>query len=152
VTRLLALLLVLSCLASAKEQAVHWSDLNQLLTGQEIAVRLSDGTRVKGRTVTVQADALVVGTSTGPQSIPRSALREIRLLKKAGYKGRLLGTAIGAGAGTAVAVPLLRYARNEGSSTFQGVAAGLIVGLAVLGYVSGWSADRRGDLIRILPD
>ena len=151
-TRLLALLLALSCLASAKEQAVHWSDLNQLLTGQEVAVCLSDGTRVQGRTAAVQADSLVVGTSRGPQSIPRPALQEIRLRQKAGYKGRLLGTAIGAGAGTAVAVPLLRYARNEGSSTFQGVAAGLIVGLAVLGYVSGWSADRRGDLIRILPD
>ena len=150
--RLLTLLLALSCLVSASEQAVHWSDLNLLLTGKEVVIRLPDGKRVKGRTVAVQADALVVGTSTGPKSIPRPSLREIRLPKKAGYKWRLLGTAIGAGAGTAVSVPLLRYAHNEGSSTYDGVAAGLIVGLAVLGYLSGWSADRRGDLIRILPD
>jgi hypothetical protein len=152
VQRLLALSLAFSCLASATEQAVHWSDLNQLITGKEVVVRLQDGKRVKGRTAAVGTDSLVVGTSTGPRSIARSSLREVRLPKRAGYKWRIIGTAIGAGAGAAVSVPLLRYAHNEGRNTYEGVAAGLIVGLAVLGYLSGWSVDRSGDTIRILPD
>ncbi len=150
--RLLALLLAFSCLASATEQAVHWSDLNSLITGKEVVVRLQNGKRVKGRTVAVGTDSLAVETRAGQRSIARSSLQEIRIPKKAGYRWRMLGTAIGAGAGAAVSAPLLRYAHNEGSSTYDGIAAGLIVGLAVLGYLSGWSVDRRGDVIRILPD
>ena len=150
--RILALLLTFCCLASAKEQAVHWSDLAPLITGKEVVVRLQNGKRVKGRMVTVGADSLTVETSAGQRSIARSSLQEIRLPKKAGYKWRILGTAMGAGAGVAVSVPLLRYAHNEGSSTYNGVAAGLIVGLAALGYLGGWSADRSGDVIRVLPD
>jgi hypothetical protein len=152
VKRLLAILLAFSCLASATEQAVHWSDLNQLITGREVVVRLQGGKRVKGRTVAVGINSLLVGTSTGPRSIARSSLREICLPKRTSYKWRIIGTAIGAGAGAAVSIPLLRYAHNEGSNTYEGVAAGLIVGLAALGYLSGWSVDRSSVTIRILPD
>jgi hypothetical protein len=152
VKRILAILLAFSCLASSAERAVHWSELNGLINGKEVIVRLQDGKRVKGRTVAVNADSVVVGTSNGLRSIARSSLGEIRLPKRAGYKWRILGTAIGAGAGAAISVPLIRYGNNEGSSTFDGVAAGLIVGFGVLGYLSGWSVDRRGELIRILPD
>jgi hypothetical protein len=151
--RILATLLAFCCLASAKDRAAHWSDLDGLIIGKDVVVRLQDGKRVRGRAVAVAADSIAVQTSTGQNSIPRPSLREIRLPKKAGYKWRILGTAIGAGAGTAIAVPLLRYAHNEGgSSTFDGVAAAVILGLAAVGYLGGWSADRSGDLITILPD
>jgi hypothetical protein len=152
VKRILAILLTFSWLASATEQAVHWLDLNRVIVGKEVVVRLQGGNRLKGQAVAVNANSLVVGTSTGPKSIARASLREIRVAKRAGYKWRFVGTAIGAGAGAAVSVPLLHYGRNEGNSTFAGVAAGVIVGLAVLGYLIGWSADRDGELIRILPD
>jgi hypothetical protein len=151
-TRILALLLAFSCLSAAREQAVHWADLSGLITGKQVAVRLVDGKRVKGRAVRVTLDSVMVDTSVGQTSIGRSSLQEIRVGRTAGYKGRVLGTAIGVGAGVAVSVPLLRYANNEGSSTFRGVAIGLLIATTVLGYLTGWSVDRSTDLIRILPD
>jgi hypothetical protein len=150
--RTLALLLACCCLASATEQAVHWSNLGNLITGREVIVRLQDGKRVKGNAVTIGTSSLLVQTNKGQRTISRASLREIRLPRKTGYKWQIIGAAIGAGVGTAISYPVLRETHNEGGSTYDGVAAGLIVGLAVVGYLVGRSTDRSGDLIRVLPD
>jgi hypothetical protein len=145
-------LLSFSCFASAAEKSVHWSDLDSLIAGREVVVQLQDGKRVKGSTVRVGADSMIIETSAGQRSIPRLIIREIRLSRRAGYKWRIIGAAIGAGVGTAAAVPILSETHNEGSSRFDGLAAGVIVGLATLGYLCGWSVDRSGDVLHVLPD
>jgi hypothetical protein len=151
--RILATLLAFCCFVSAKEQVVHWSDLARLITGKEVLLRLQDGKRVKGQVMVVTVDSIALQTRTGQNIIPRPSLSEIRLPKKASYKWRILGTAIGAGAGAAIAIPLLRYSHNEGtSSSFDAAAAGVVLGLAAVGCLAGWSSDRSGHLIRVLPD
>jgi len=96
---------------------------------------------------------LVMDTRTQQRrSVPRSMVREIRVARNASYKWRLIGTALGAGIGLAIAVPVLAETHNEGSGRYDGAAVGLAGGLAALGYLAGWSADRRGDVITVVPD
>jgi hypothetical protein len=97
-------------------------------------------------------DSIRVRTSGGEKSIDRRSIREIRLTKRAGYKWRVIGTAIGAGAGLSAAIPVLTETHNEGSGSYDGAAVGLIAGLAVAGFLGGWSVDRSSDVIHILPD
>ena len=151
--RLLAVLLALSCLASAAEQTVRWTGLAPLVLGRQVTVQLQDGKHLNGRVSAVDAHALLVQTKAGERSIDRAALREIRVPKAAtSYKWRLLGVAIGGGIGAGAAIPVLSETHNEGSGRYDGAAAGLIGGLAAAGYFAGWSVDRGGDVIRILPD
>lgn len=151
--RILLLLVTFSGLVPAAEKAVHWSDLDRLITGKEVVLQLQDGKKVKGSAGAVNGDAIAMRTSTGQRSVPRASLREIRLPRRgSSYKWRMIGTAIGAGVGVAAAIPVLSETHNEGSGSYDGAAAGLIVGLAFLGYLGGWSADRSGDIIRVLPD
>jgi hypothetical protein len=152
VKRILALLLAFCCLASAAEREVHWSDLDRLIKGKEVVLRLQEGKQVKGRAVAVSTDSILVQTSTGQRSVPRRALREARIRRRADHKWRMVGALIGAGAGAAVAIPILSETHNEGSGRYDGAAAGLMVGLAALGYLAGWSVDRNGDILRVLPD
>ena len=151
--RLVAILLLCSYVLAARETTVHWRDLGPMITGKDVVVILEDGKRVKGHTASIEADSLVIDTHTHQrQSVPRSMVREIRVTRKAGYKWRLIGAALGAGIGIAIAVPVLTETHNEGSGRYDGAAVGLAGGLAALGYLAGWSADKHGDVIRVLPD
>jgi hypothetical protein len=151
-TRLIAILLTCSCLGWTNETAVHWSDLQRIIGGRKVILNLTDGKRVTGSTLSVGADAIVVQTRKSRKSVPRSSIREIRLPRQAGYKWRVIGSAIGAGIGLAAAIPILSETHNEGSGRYDAAAIGLIGGLAAVGYLGGWSADRHADLIRVLPD
>ncbi|MGH9619993.1 MAG: hypothetical protein ACRD45_09850 [Bryobacteraceae bacterium] len=152
--RILAILLVFSCIGAAAEQSVHWQDLSPLITGKRVVLRLEHARPVKGNAVGVGADSISIETRTGRRSIPRASIREIRVPKRAGYKWRAIGTAAGAGVGAAVAVPVLAEAQNEtgGLGRYGGAAIGLIAGLAALGFLAGWSVDHKADVIHILPD
>lgn len=150
--RLLAILLTCSCLALSNETAVHWSNLQQIIGGKRVVLNLVDGRRVKGSTLSVEADSIVIQTRKSPKSVPRNSIREIRLPRQAGYKWRAIGSAIGAGVGLAVAIPLLAETHNEGSGRYDAAAIGLIGGLAAIGYFGGWSVDGNSDVIHVLSD
>lgn len=151
--RLVAILLVCSYAVAAKERSVHWRDLAPMIAGKDIVLSLTDGKQAKRNTLSVEADSLVIDTRAHHrQSIARNMIREIRIGRKTGYKWRLIGTALGVGIGIAIAIPVLAETHNEGSGRYDGAAVGLACGLGALGYLAGWSADRNGDVIRILPD
>jgi hypothetical protein len=150
--RLFAVLLACSGLVMAKETAVHWSSLQGLIGGRNVVLDLQDGKHVKGSNVSVETDSMLIQTRKGPRSIPRNSIREIRLPQRCGYKWRIIGAAMGAGVGLAIAVPVITETHNEGSGRYDGAAGGLIGGLAAVGYLGGWSADKTGDRIRVLPD
>lgn len=150
--RVFALILICVQIAFAGATSVHWSDLGPIIRGKEITVRLTDGTRLKGTGTSVDAESLVITNTRGRQSAPRNSIREIRVSRKAGYKWRLIGTALGAGAGAALSYPILAETHNEGSGRFDGAAAALIGGLAALGFWAGWRTDRASDVVTILPD
>jgi hypothetical protein len=150
--RILALILICAQIAFAGAVSVHWRDLGPIIQGKEITVRLADGTRLRGIATSVDADSLTIDRASRRQSVPRNSVREIRVSRKAGYKWRLIGTALGAGTGAALSYPILAETHNEGSGRFDGAAAALIGGLAALGFWAGWRTDRASDKITILPD
>jgi hypothetical protein len=151
--RLAAILLVLSHVATASEISAHWHDLAAMVTGEDIVVDVTDGKHIRGVALAIEGESLIMEThKRGRQTIARTDVREIRIPRKASYKWRAIGTAIGGGAGAAIAIPVLTETHNEGSGNYDGAAAGVVAGLAILGFVLGWQADHARDIVRILPD
>jgi hypothetical protein len=74
-------------------------------------------------------------------SIARDSVRSFRI-NRAGAKWKVIVTAIGLGAGLAIAIPVNAYAHNEGDAAPLAVAAIVIV-QAVLGFLAGRSADKK---------
>ena len=150
--RVLALILICAQIAFAGATSVHWRDLGPIIQGKEVTLRLTDGRRIKGAATSVDVDSVVITNASGRQPVPRNSIRQIRVSRKAGYKWRVIGTALGAGAGAALSYPILAETHNEGSSRFDGAAVALIGGLAALGFWAGWRSDRTSDIVTILPD
>ena len=152
VAGMVALMAMLVPGAFAKDAAVHWRDVAPLVVNQNVAVKLVRGKGPKGSVMAVNAESLVVATSSGREEIPRDQVQVIRVLHKPGHKWRVIGTAVGVAAAAAIAAPILTETHNEGSGRYDGAAAGVFVALPALGYFAGWSADKKGDVITILPD
>lgn len=151
--RFLAIVLAFSHLALAGETSVHWRDVGPLIMGKDVILSLANGKRVKGNTESIEADSLVIETRKKERlSVRRSDVRDIQVARKTGYKWRVIGTALGAGIGAAIAVPVLAETHNEGSGNYDGAAAALIGGLAAVGLLTGLRADHAWDVIRLLPD
>jgi|SRR4051794_29346421 hypothetical protein len=149
---LIAILLSCCQLLFAADISAHWNELAPLILGKTVVIGVPQGKRVKGRAVSVEAGSLTVQTGGGPQSVKRESVHEIRVSSRSGYKWRLIGTAVGAGIGTAIAIPVLSETHNEGSSNYDAAAVGIIAGLAAVGYLVGWSTDKHQDVIKLLPD
>jgi hypothetical protein len=151
--RLIAIFLACAQLALAGETSVHWRDLGSLLIGKDVILTLADGARVKGTAESIDAVSVVIDTKKrARQSIRRRDVRDVRVAQRANYKWRLIGTALGAGVGAAISVPILTETHNEGSGKYDSAAAALVGGLAAVGLLVGWRADHARDLIRVLPD
>jgi hypothetical protein len=150
--RLVAILLVCGQIALAGTTSVHWRDLGSLIPDKNVIVSLVNGKSVKGRTASIEPDSIVLATRGGRVPVPRQSVQEIRVARKTSYKWRLIGVAVGGGVGAAIAIPVLAETHNEGSGTYDAAAAGLIGGLAALGFFGGWRADHSSDVITVLPD
>jgi len=151
--RLAAILLVISQLATASEISVHWHDLSGMVTGKDIIVDTAAGDHIRGVALAVEGDSIMLQTRrTGRQPVARRDVSDIRIARRNSYKWRIIGAAIGGGAGAGIAIPVLAETHNEGSSRYDGAAAAVVAGLAIAGFALGWNADHARDLVRILPD
>jgi hypothetical protein len=154
--------------APAVQLEVRWSQLQPVIEGRQISIRLTDGVTVEGKHSSPQADALsmqVTKTSDatkhpmGATNLPRSELAQLTLKRHCGWKGRTIGLITG-GAIAAVAAGILHAeAKNEvggWSSASAGVAAAGGAGAIGIGYLIGWLRDSAGSrpeqVVRILPD
>lgn len=147
--------------AEAKKVGRHyrlaWDDLAPLVTGAGIALELPDGTRLRGRVMSVEAESLtldVTKTSNrsvygkGRVSLPRSAVREMKITKWRGATGRVIGTTIGVVLGSVPGLGVAFGAILEGAY-WGPVIAGIIALPPSLGYLLGREADRRQMLITV---
>jgi hypothetical protein len=151
--RLIAIVLACSQLALAGETSVHWRDLGPLLVGKDVILTLADGAQVRGVAESIEAGSLIIETKTKErQSVRRTGVRDIRVARRASYKWRVIGTALGAGVGVAISIPVLTETHNEGSGKYDGAAVALVGGLAAVGLLAGWRSDHARDVIRVLPD
>jgi hypothetical protein len=154
--------------APADEMALRWSELQPVLTGRQISVHLTDGATVAGRYSSLQADALSIQVkkTSEPAKHPKGAallgrheVAGITVMRRAGWKGRVIGLIAGGAIAATAAGVLHASSTNEvggWSSGSAGVAAGVGAAAVGIGYLTGWLLDtaraRPEVELRILAD
>jgi hypothetical protein len=168
-SRLIALglcwLLPAAPLHAGEQLRLRWSEVAPHIAGKRVWLPLSEGVRVSGTVQAVDATGLKVDIAKtsdrqrypkGLASIPRTAITTIQLTKPAGYKGIIIGGAVGGGVAVAASAPLIAIQNNEGGTGADPyIAAAILVPLAIgltLGWFSDWSARRNAKSIVIVPD
>lgn len=139
---------------------LEWRDLDRIIRGSRISLVLPSGIRLEGDVVTVESDELILNVRKtsdkhaypkGHATVPRPEVTRFRVVQKRGYTWRAVGTAIGAGGGLVVAIPVGSYLHNEGGSA--ALSSVLLVGVpAGLGYLVGSSADSNVMEIAVEPE
>src|SRR5262249_44059519 len=137
--------------ARGKNIVVRWPDLATYVNGMKISTVLEDGSRIEGRAISVEPEALVVmvtksSTRTyvqGRALLPRASLSVVRV-SRTGWKWKVIGPIVGffgiGGLGAAVGNTVDR----TGFIISDGAAVGALVGMAT-GIVSGALIGRWAD-------
>jgi hypothetical protein len=122
--------------ASAAE--TDWNNLQQLSLAARLLIERSDGTRVKGRLISVAEDALSVRKDKAVVGVARPEVGRIWLLGKSkARKGALIGAVVGGAAGAVLGAALFRsYESGEN----YGVLFGLVLGGVGAGVGAGAGA------------
>jgi hypothetical protein len=152
-SRAVLLLPILSLAAAAQTPPFSWENVKMLAPGMQIQVVAGrdanpGASTIHGPLESVSDSELVIGSATGPQSIPRPRIMSVSVPKK-GH--RLRNTMIGLGVGAAVGVGVgLGYGYctekgnwchfDEGVDSSVGAVAGIVVGtvVGVLWPTGGW--------------
>jgi hypothetical protein len=154
--KLLALLLFAAAAAAEtpppdRAYRLQWRDLDRVARTRTIDLTLPSGIRLRGVVVSVEAEELVMDVARtsnrraypkGRATVPRPEVQRFRLIEKKGHTWRAVGAAIGGTIGTAIAIPMAMYLHNEGGSA-AGAATLAVAIPAGLGYLVGWSSDRK---------
>jgi hypothetical protein len=146
------ILLVAAAAAAERRVEVGWDGLEAALANRKVEIVLPDGTHLTGRILSVAEASLSLAVaktsdsarySKGTTAIPREQVRTLRYSEASG-PWRAIGTAIGAGSGTAGGALALQRFNNEGASGTGGaVLAGMAAAGTAIGYFVGSGADRR---------
>jgi hypothetical protein len=136
----LAAALTATAVAQPTKPIADWANLNQLVPGSEVRVTLATGRTLRGFVQGVTPDSLAVNATTSQEALSRQDVRRVSL-KRPGHRGRntLIGLAIGAGGGLAVAAVEVSRTRpgamfrNLGYAVFPplGAIVGTVIGVAL---------------------
>ena len=143
VTILLVISFLLSTVSVAAQGRINdWSKVTALSTGSNLAVKQKNGKTDKGTLSSTSDSALTVNTKNGTVEIKRDDVRTVHevIKKSEGTKGALIGTAVGAGAGTALGVA--GDLTDNSLEVKNGVVAGLAVVGAGIGALAGYFIGR----------
>ena len=122
---------------AAADRDSGWPRVEQLRAGQDIVVRLHDGTAVRGKFVHADASSMRVNSPGSSRLVPR---REIYTVQMARGRGSPVGAAIGAAGGALVGLAFVsRIDFHEcscagGPSGAVMIPIGAAIGLGVVGY------------------
>ena len=126
---LLFLIPVFGMAQSAKES---WDNLKQLRPGQKIEVVDKSMKSFGGHFVSVSEEAITLQVGKSQESIERAKVVRVTVRDTSHRKrNMLIGTAIGAGAGLAIAIPIAAICSNEGNCRDTSLAG---AALAVAGF------------------
>ncbi len=139
---------------------LQWGDLGRIVTNRRVSLTLPSGIRLQGDVTSVEPDSLVLFVTKtsdkraypkGRGLVPRPEVTTLRVSKTTGYTWRVAGTAIGGGLGALLGVGLAQYASSRGGHAVAAGVAGVVIPTA-LGYLGGWSADRKTFLVSVEPE
>ena len=132
-----------------------WGNLQRLSLAARLLIERSDGTRVKGRLISVADDALSVRKHKAVVGVARPEVGRIWLLGKSkARKGALIGAVVGGAAGAVLGAALFRGSYESGEN--YGLLFGLVLGGVGAGVGAGAGAGvgagfREGALIYRAP-
>lgn len=130
--------ILLLLLAASTAFANDWDSIQRIPADQKIEVTERDGTRLRGTFVSSTQEALVIEENSGVRSLPRVAIREVRIFDSGRRVRRgLLWMLVGAAAGAAGGAAICPSCANEGNGA-KFVVPGLAIGAGVgaLGFLS----------------
>ena len=152
---LAAFFLLLLCSApifagSADQRQIAWSDL-PMVFDQNIRIVMPDGTRIEGKAVALESDALAVQVTKttnvndypkGRLLVPRATLQAFDIHRPTFY-WRVIGVFVGAvgGAVAGVGISATHFGRTSSGGPVAATAAAVVVPVA--GYYLGKRADQR---------
>jgi len=144
-------------LAESKPLELKWNELAPMIGGHHVALVLTDGTTVKGEVAAVREEAILMNVSSavsgyakGNGSIPRSSLALINLERRRGAWGRTMGTVIGVLVGLAVGGYVAATKTNSAGAGIP-VFLGIASGISVAGYFAGRGLDKQVTQIKVVP-
>ena len=129
------------------QRQIAWSDLPTVFD-KNIRIVMPDGTRIEGKAVALETDALAVQVTKttnvndypkGRLLVPRATLQAFDI-RNPTYHWRVIGTALGTLAGV---VALVGVAIIAGGSDFPAAAGAAGAAIPVAGYFLGQRADQR---------
>ncbi len=132
-----------------REVSLKWKDVAPLAVERKAVVTLSDGAQLKGKVLAVEPEGLRMQVANGETLVPRAEVAGLRVSRTTRH-WRAIGAAIGAGAGAPFAGAAHAYLNNEGASS--PLVSLLVVVPAGLGYLAGWSADRKTVTIHVIEE
>jgi hypothetical protein len=135
---------------SADQRQIAWSDL-PMVFDQNIRIVMPDGTRIEGKAVALESDALAVQVTKttnvndypkGRLLVPRATLQAFDIHRPTFY-WRVIGVFVGAvgGAVAGVGISATNFGRTSSGGPVAATAAAVVVPVA--GYYLGKRADQR---------
>ena len=164
--RTFAAILILLCAGVRLEARDHsllvrWPDLAPQVNGMKISTVLQDGSRVEGRAISVEPEALIVMVARsssqaygkGKSTLPRTSVSSIRV-SHTGWKWKVIGPIagfVGMGAlGGAVGNRVDRGGFIFSDGAAVGALAGMVTGIVAGALIGRW-ADHHYVTITIAP-
>jgi hypothetical protein len=100
---LLAWVLGVSCASWGQAGQSSWANLSTLYTGQKIQIVEKDSTKHSGTFMTFNETAILYQDAAGEQTIPKEAVRRVKLMQnRHRLRNTLIGAAVGVGAGAGI--------------------------------------------------
>jgi len=155
--RMISLFLAAVLLAPAASPAerIPWNQSPERFAGKHVIVRLTSGTLIQGKWVSVTSTAFTINvektsnrrdTPHGLQSLPRSSIASVRAGKRR-IHGRMIGVAAGF-----YSIAGIAGAATHSPEALQGGWGIAAVGVAAGGYLIGRAADHETHEVLFSPE
>lgn len=151
-TALVAIILTVTVLTSTMSPVVcaqqpargDWTSVQSLAPGEEVAVKLKDGHKLRGRFSSANDSELTILRKNKQQPIAKDTIAQVHRLERRAEKAKY--AAIGAGVGAAAGAAIGGAKAASGSSSDDGIytLVGLVFGTG-FGALGGflWGAAKR---------
>ena len=145
--------------AAANEVQLKWTELGAVAIGHDVRLALPGGAVLRGEIQAIRDDSLVMVVSKTPDkkafpkgqnSIPRTSVTLVEIMKVRGIAGRVVGTTAGLLGGMVISGEIIGHSNMSEGPAIAVILIGTI-GATVAGIFAGRSLDTRVTRVRVIP-